>query len=149
MKKITITKVYQGNGWTNYTYNTDMKQVTDVEYMTDMSYAIGLTDDQSLPDATQSEIDVVRAARVPVEPIPDAVTKRQARQQLLIAGLLPSVQPAIDSIPDPTERALAQIYWDDSQEYERNHPMLTTLAKTLLGMTDQQLDDLFKEASKL
>ena len=81
--------------------------------------------------------------------IPQTVTKRQAKQQLLLAGLLDSVKPAIDAIPDATERALVQIYWDDSQEFERQHPVLIELALGALGLTDEQLDQLFIAASQL
>lgn len=80
--------------------------------------------------------------------IPRSVTRRQAKQQLAIAGLLTQVQPTIDAITDATERAMVQIYWDDAQEFERNHQQLISLA-TALGLSDTQLDDLFKKAKDL
>lgn len=93
--------------------------------------------------------DIFISPPPPPEPVPATVSKRQAKQQLLIAGLLDNVQPAIDAIPDATERELTQIYWDDSQEFERNHPTLTAIASQALGLTDEQLDQLFIAASKL
>lgn len=80
--------------------------------------------------------------------VPASVTRRQARQALLLAGLLDSVQPAIDAIPDATQRGLAQIEWDDSQEFERNRPMLISLA-TAIGLTSEQIDELFITAAGL
>lgn len=80
--------------------------------------------------------------------VPTSVTRRQARQALLLAGLLNKVQPAIDAIPDATQRALVQIEWDDSQVFERNRPVLVALG-TALGMTSDSLDNLFIQASKL
>ena len=84
-----------------------------------------------------------------MSPVPQTVTRRQAKQQLAIAGMLDSVQPAIDAITDTAQRRLVQIYWDDSQELERNHPMLIALATGALGLTDEQIDDLFRAAVQL
>lgn len=48
-----------------------------------------------------------------------------------------------------SEWRLARIYWEDSQEFERNHPLLISLGMSILGLTEEQLDDLFIAASKL
>ena len=85
---------------------------------------------------------------VVVAPVPASVTKRQARQALLLAGLLDQVQPAIDAIPDATARRMAQIEWDDSQEYQRDRPVLISLA-TALGLDGDALDQLFRTAATL
>jgi len=84
----------------------------------------------------------------PPPPAPASVTRRQARQALLLAGLLSQVQPAIDAIPNAAMRAMVQIEWDDSNEFDRYRPALIGLA-TALGMTSAQLDQLFITASKL
>lgn len=81
--------------------------------------------------------------------VPPAISRRQAKQQLLLSGLLDDVTAGIEAIQDATERRMVQIYWDDSQEFERSHPMLTSLGGSILGLTDEQLDDLFIAASKL
>lgn len=81
-------------------------------------------------------------------PCPTSVTRRQAKQALLLAGLLPQVQPAIDAIADPTTKAMVQIEWDDSQTFERNRPALIALAAAL-GMDDEALDQLFTTAAEL
>lgn len=92
---------------------------------------------------SQQEIDAARQALVPA-----SVTRRQARQALLLAGLLDDVQPAIDAIPDPQQRGLAQIEWDDSQEFERHRPLLIQLAGAL-GLDGEALDGLFVQAAGL
>lgn len=85
----------------------------------------------------------------PVAPeVPTSVTRRQAKQALLLHGLLGNVQPAIDAIPDATQRAMIQIEWDDSQVFERNRPALIALGAAL-GLTNAQLDALFIEAAQL
>lgn len=80
--------------------------------------------------------------------VPPKVTRRQARQALLLAGLLDDVQPAIDAIPDPVQRGLAQIEWDDSQEFDRHRPLLIQLAGAL-GLDGEALDNLFIQAGAL
>lgn len=80
--------------------------------------------------------------------VPQVVTRRQARQALLLAGRLQDVQPAIDAIADPLQRGLVQIEWDDSQEFQRTRPTLIALA-TAIGMTDADLDNLFTQAALL
>jgi hypothetical protein len=80
--------------------------------------------------------------------VPQSVTRRQARQALIMAGLFDQVQPAIDAIVDAQQRALMQSEWDDSQMFERNRPALITMA-TALGLSSAQVDDLFRAAAAL
>ena len=92
--------------------------------------------------------NIVAAKPVPSVEVPASVSRRQAKQQLAIAGLLASVQPAIDSIEDAQTRVLTQIFWDDSQEFERSNQYLGEMASRL-QLTDEQLDDLFIAAATL
>ncbi|KQW96983.1 hypothetical protein ASC94_09250 [Massilia sp. Root418] len=80
--------------------------------------------------------------------VPASVTRRQARQALLLAGQLHNVQPAIDAIPDPTQRALAQIEWDDSLEFERQRPLVIAIGSAI-GCDAAALDALFISAAGL
>lgn len=80
--------------------------------------------------------------------VPKTVTRRQARQALLLQGKLSLVQPAIDAIPDATQRALAQIEWDDSQDFERHRPLLISIG-TAIGLSPDDLDTMFILAATL
>ncbi len=80
--------------------------------------------------------------------IPQSVTKRQGRQQMILMGIIDQVQTAIDAISDPVQKALVQSFWDDSTQYERNHPQMVQLAQAA-GLTDEQLDQAFIAASQL
>ena len=80
--------------------------------------------------------------------IPEKISKRQMRQQLIIDGLYTNVQNVIDSIEDETERLLTQVFWEDSTEFERNHPMLIQFAASL-GLDSNEIDMLFVKANKL
>lgn len=81
------------------------------------------------------------------EPVPMVISRRQARQQLIMSGLIGLVDPVIDAIEDETDRLLVRSFWDDSQEFIRDHPQLIDFGYKL-GLTDQQIDDLFIAASK-
>lgn len=102
-----------------------------------------LTQQWEVVALTQAEIDAARKALVPL-----VVTRRQARQALLMAGLLANVQPAIDALEDPMQRGMAQIEWDDSQEFTRDRPLLIQLASAL-GLDEVALDNLFITAGGL
>ena len=94
-------------------------------------------------DALTSE--QIEAARVAL--IPQEVTMRQARLALLGAGLLASVDAAIASLPEPTKSA-AMIEWEYAAVVQRNSGLVPAMG-TALGMTEQQLDELFIAASQL
>lgn len=76
------------------------------------------------------------------------VTRRQARQALLLRGMLDKVPAAIQRISDETQRALAQIEWEDSQTFERHRPLVVEIAAAI-GLDDAGLDALFIEAARL
>ena len=83
----------------------------------------------------------------PINGVPQAVTKRQGRQALVLAGKLSLVQQAIDALPEP-QRTLMQIEWDDSTEFHRQRPSLIQLG-TAIGLTSQDIDNLFIQAAAL
>ena len=70
--------------------------------------------------------------------VPAAVTMRQARLALLGAGLLTSVETALDALSEPAKSA-ARIEWDYSNELLRSNPLVTTLGAAL-GLTSGQID---------
>lgn len=85
----------------------------------------------------------------PVVPVvPQSVTRAQARAALIVSGLIGQVQPAIDAIADPLQRALVQNDWDHRLTFERNNPTLAALAAAL-NLTSGQLDALFTTAAGL
>ena len=76
------------------------------------------------------------------------ISPRQAREIIIRNGLFNTIETYINNIEDETERLIARNYWEYSEVFERNHPILIQL-KSALGITDEQLDNMFKEASKL
>lgn len=101
--------------------------------------------------ATQAEKDSAIAADTEAKrlaAVPVSVTRRQAKQALILQGLISGVQPAINAITDATQRALIQCEWDDSQVFERQRPALIMLG-TALGLGAAALDALFVSAAAL
>lgn len=84
----------------------------------------------------------------PDGPVPQSVTMRQARLALLSAGLLTQVDQLIDGIPDLGQREAAKIEWEYAQDVSRTSMLVMQLAP-LLGLNDEALDDLFRNAGSL
>ena len=111
------------------------------------------------PDTTGDEVVlwtgvdwVVLPERPPLpEPappaVPPSVTMRQARLALLGAGLLASVDAAIDSLPSPQKEA-ARIEWEYATEVQRSSGLVPMMAAAL-GLDDAALDALFIGAEGL
>jgi hypothetical protein len=79
--------------------------------------------------------------------VPQAVTMRQARRALRLAGLYDAIQPAIDALPEP-QRTDAQIEWDYSSEVQRHNAFVGMLAGAL-ALDDAALDALFIAAGAI
>jgi hypothetical protein len=79
---------------------------------------------------------------VPPPPVPQQVTPYQARVALLGAGLLDTVNALMAHEDTP---APAKIAWEYATYIERHSPFITALAPAL-GLTEQQVDDLFVAA---
>ena len=77
-----------------------------------------------------------------VEPIPTSITPRQARLKLLEASLLDNLEAVIT-----TNRAW-QIEWEYATEVKRDSPLIDAVASEA-GLTSEQIDQMFIEASQL
>lgn len=98
--------------------------------------------------AYQSLMDEIAAQYIPPAPqpivVPQVISRRQAKQALLQAGLLDVADAAIAASGD---RA-AQIDWADAQEFRRDWATLISMQHAL-GLTDEQIDGLFRLAATL
>ena len=77
------------------------------------------------------------------DPVPQQVTMRQARLTLLSAGLLDDVEMVIAA----AGRA-AQLEWEYAAVVDRSNPAIAAVQQQQ-GLTDAQIDALFREAAKL
>ena len=107
------------------------------------------------PDDADTQVDGVLGVYLQVDwetmrademwarnPVPQQVTMRQARLALLKAGLLDAAEAAIASAGRE-----AQLEWDYASVVERSNPVIAIVQQQ--GVTDAQIDDLFREAAKL
>lgn len=74
--------------------------------------------------------------------VPQSITPLQAKLQLLKLGLLDEVETLV------TGDRTAQLYWEYASIIERDNAVLLLMA-TQLGLTSEQVDEMFIEASKL
>ena len=109
------------------------------------------TDDYTGPDAwiaAPEDYDPDKEYRVIdgdlVAQVPQLVTVRQAKLALLQAGLLDDVEAAIAA----SDNRAAQIEWEYATEFRRDWPALVAM-QSVLGLTDAQIDDLFRLAATL
>ena len=107
-------------------------------------------DNTDLPFSVVGQGEIVEADTItwpipptPPVPVPAQVTMRQARLALLGAGLLTSVETAIAGAGQA-----AQIEWEYAAVVERASGLVPAMA-TALGMSEQQIDDLFILAATL
>jgi hypothetical protein len=75
-------------------------------------------------------------------PVPESITPRQARLKLLEVGLLDELEAVIT-----TNRAW-QIEWEYATEVKRDSLLIDAIA-TQAGLTDEQIDQMFIDASTL
>lgn len=80
--------------------------------------------------------------------VPRSVSMRQARLALLQFGLLANIDAALAAIPGDLPRQAAQIEWEYAAAVERDSTLVQQLGGAL-GLTDQQLDQLFTLAASL
>lgn len=81
----------------------------------------------------------------PPTPVPQAVSRFQARAVLHLAGLLPAVEAYM---VDPETDMLMKLAWTDAQEFRRDSPTIAAVAASL-EITETQLDDLFTQAAQI
>lgn len=100
-----------------------------------------------LPEWANNALTAWEVANTPLpdpEPqIPSVVSMRQARLALLQEGLLATVNTAIEAGSEADK-----ITWEYATEVNRSEPLVQNMAVSL-GVTQQQMDDLFTLASTL
>jgi hypothetical protein len=85
----------------------------------------------------------------PVAPVPGSVTATQIRLWLVRNGIsMDQVSAAISAIEDQQERSEAEVLWEYAPYVERTNPLVAAIAGGF-GMSDQAVDQAFREASAL
>lgn len=78
-----------------------------------------------------------------------SLTARQLRLGLVGGGIaLSSVEGAIAAIPDEQAKAVAEIEWQFSSQFERDHPLIEQVG-AVLGLTVEQIDAMWQAAMEI
>ena len=92
-------------------------------------------------------IDEVQANMLPVPAppvfVPQSITMRQARLQLLADGLLDDVDAAVNTLG-----TVAKIEWEYASEIQRSNPLVPAM-QMVLSWDSARVDQFFTEASLL
>ena len=130
----------------DYRPNNNSHEVLLINSVNGQDIAFGrfTTIDEDMLDLTEEELERMKEFS---RPIPN-ISLRQCRELLIRTGRFQEVTSIINSIEDETERLVVENYFNNSQEFERNHHMLG-LITTALGMSEIEVDDFFLEASEL
>lgn len=94
-------------------------------------------------DVAAANLEARRLSRVP-----QVVSRAQVKVALIQAGLWAQVLALVAAIPDPVERAVAEVTLHDTQEWRRDSAFLAQAAQAL-DLTEQQLDELFVTAAEV
>lgn len=132
-----------------YTANGSINSIVEFEEIGEVPFTISYTDTEAhgraWTRARSGEFGDI-APYVEPEPLPPQVptqiTPRQLRLKLLSLGLLDDVEAMCNA-----DKAMS-IWFEYSLDFQRNHEMIDAMASQL-GMTDEQVDEFFIEASKL
>lgn len=111
-------------------------------YFTDKKYAICKEDTIIGMRYNQETNEFINESYIEPKSIPQVITMRQARLQLLEVGLLDDVEALV-----ALDRK-SQIEWEYANEVYRQSPLID-LVKETISLTDEQIDDMFLSASKL
>ena len=130
----------------DYRPNNNSHEVLLINSVNGQDIAFGrfTTIDEDMLDLTEEELERMKEFS---RSIPN-ISLRQCRELLIRTGRFQEVTSIINSIEDETERLIVENYFNNSQEFERNHHMLG-LITTALGMSEIEVDDFFLEASEL
>jgi len=107
------------------------------------SHVATLTAEKATLAARVAELEGQLSSGVDEDGVPIAITPLQGRLALKRAGLLESVEAAIVQANWET-----QIWWEYATLWHRSHSLLKALA-TSLGLTSEQVDELFKVAGAI
>jgi len=80
-----------------------------------------------------------------VVPVPEEVTRFQARASLHLFGLLSTVEAVMTNEQTPV---LTRLAWVDALSFKRHSPAVVGMAQTF-GWSDSEVDDLFRLAQTI
>ena len=120
-----------------------------------LSDGLGNVCELSFPINTPEEIWTRQINAIKLGPPDDSsiefktITPRQIRMALLMSGYsLEDISNAISSIPDSTQRQLAQVEWEYAVDFERHNPLVESIGQAI-GLSSAQIDSLWGMAMNI
>lgn len=123
-------------------YRGQVKLITRLVTGEEIAYTI--SNDETLEEVTSEEL-VALGLKVEV---PQEISLRQARELMIRRGMFDSVEATINGIEDSVQQAIVRNYLEYATKFYRDNALLIQLG-TALGMTSDDLDNFFIEASVL
>jgi hypothetical protein len=81
--------------------------------------------------------------------VPKSVTLKAARKAIILSGVgMADIDGALNTIPDQITREIAKVDWEFSEAIERDSPLVFMMSQ-VLGLTSEQVDELFLSASNI
>lgn len=104
---------------------------------------------EAMDEWKEAHPDLMPQPPAPPEPVPESVTLRQFLMQADRTGLLLALEnlKVNEAVPLQTRRDL-HFFLEYSNTIERAHPLISQLAP-VVGVTEAQVDDLFRAAALL
>lgn len=143
-----MIKKYKMVSGTDYRPDINDHNIRLIHRVDDVDWAYGTfpTIDADMLDVTEEEMKLI-----PEKEIPN-ITSRQCKEMLILTNRYNDVLAILDSLPNNTDeekmqKLVLQNYWDNSQEFIRNHDYML-LITTALNMSSDDVDEFFILASK-
>lgn len=81
----------------------------------------------------------------PSVPVPESVSRFQARAALYTAGYLEAIEQVMQDLGTPM---LSKLAWQDALEFRRDSALVASMG-ALLSLSEVQIDDLFRLAATI
>jgi len=81
--------------------------------------------------------------------VPAEISRAQGRAVLGLRGLSSQVEEYFSKITDPQEAMYADLAWNHTSTWRRHESPFLTAAAAALGLTDQDLDEMFIAAAQI
>ena len=117
----------------NFNVEQVMKEDGTVMYQYEQLRFAPPISDEAIEKAVAKRVDELKVK---------SITPLQAKLQLHRLGLLDEVEAMVSNDVE------IKLYWEYALVIERSHPVLQNVAAQL-GLTDEQVDNMFADASKL
>lgn len=97
---------------------------------------------------SQTELDAEAAQAAYEAKMAVTVSKAQGKIALMQEGLWDDVTAAVAAISDPAQKMVAEVALNEAVSWKRGSPTMQMLSGKL-GLTEQQMDDLYTAAQAI